>query len=65
MAKLVTKFKYIKPGSGKNVGNYAAYIAKRPGVEKIDDQPDYIKEVFVKSTEEHPLGLLNTDFIYK
>lgn len=35
------------------------------GVEKIEDQPDYIREVFVKSTEEHPLGLLNTDFIYK
>ena len=43
MAKLVTKFKYIKPGSGKNVGNYAAYIAKRPGVEKIDDSMKYAR----------------------
>ena len=43
MAKLVTKFKYIKPGSGKNVGNYAAYIAKRTGVEKIDDSMKYAR----------------------
>ena len=35
------------------------------GVEKIDDQPKFIKEVFLTTTQEHPLGLLNTDFIYK
>lgn len=37
MAKLITKFKYLKPGAGKNVGGYAKYIATREGVEKIDD----------------------------
>ena len=36
MAKLVTKFKYLKPGRKKK-GGYAQYIATREGVEKIDD----------------------------
>lgn len=37
MAKLVTKFKYLKPSSRKGAGGYAKYIATREGVEKIDD----------------------------
>ena len=38
MPRLVTKFKYLKPGGGgKSVGGYARYIATREGVEKIDD----------------------------
>ena len=37
MAKLVTKFKYLKPSAGENVGGYAKYIATREGVDKIDD----------------------------
>lgn len=37
MAKLVTKFKYLKPGTRKNIGGYAKYIAIREGVEKIDN----------------------------
>lgn len=37
MAKLVTKFKYLKPGENRKVGGYAQYIATREGVEKIDD----------------------------
>ena len=38
MPRLVTKFKYLKPGgSGKSVGGYARYIAPRERVEKIDD----------------------------
>lgn len=37
MAKLVTKFKYLKPGSNMNAGGYAKYIATREGVEKLDD----------------------------
>lgn len=39
MAKLVTKFKYLKPcdrGGKRNRGGYAKYIATREGVEKID-----------------------------
>ena len=38
MPRLVTKFKYLKPGkSGKSVGGYARYISTREGVEKLDD----------------------------
>ena len=38
MPRLVTKFKYLKPGgSSKSVGGYARYIATREGVERIDD----------------------------
>lgn len=38
MPRLVTKFKYMKPGAGgKPMGSYAKYIATREGVEKIDD----------------------------
>lgn len=38
MPRLVTKFKYLKPGAGgKSVGGYARYIATREGVEKMDD----------------------------
>ena len=36
MARLVTKFKYLKPNK-KAKGGYARYIATRDGVEKIDD----------------------------
>ena len=38
MPRLVTKFKYMKPGAkGKSMGGYARYIATREGVEKLDD----------------------------
>ncbi len=37
MAKLITKFKYMKPDSYVSAGGYAKYIATREGVEKIDD----------------------------
>ena len=37
MAKLVTKFKYLKLGARQGLGGYAKYIATRDGVEKIDD----------------------------
>ena len=38
MPRLVTKFKYMKPGSkGRSMGGYARYIATREGVEKLDD----------------------------
>lgn len=37
MAKLITKFKYLKPSDRQSVGGYAKYIATREGVEKIDD----------------------------
>ena len=37
MARLITKFKYLKPEDSKNIGGYAEYIATREGVEKIDE----------------------------
>jgi len=37
MAKLITKFKYLKPSARRSVGGYAKYIATREGVEKVDD----------------------------
>jgi len=37
VAKLVTKFKYLKPNARQGRGGYAKYIATRDGVEKIDD----------------------------
>lgn len=37
MAKLITKFKYLKPAARQSVGGYAKYIATREGVEKVDD----------------------------
>ena len=36
MARLITKFKYLKPNARKSVGGYAKYIAAREGVDKID-----------------------------
>ena len=48
MAKLITKFKYLKPNSRKNIGGYARYIATREGVEKIDEsfkhKPSTVKQ---------------------
>lgn len=37
MARLVTKFKYLKPKREKKAGGYARYIATREGVDKLDD----------------------------
>ncbi len=37
MARLITKFKYIKSGDEKTVSGYVKYIATREGVEKIDE----------------------------
>ena len=37
MAKLITKFKYLKPNAWQSVGGYAKYIATREGVDRIDE----------------------------
>lgn len=37
MAKLITKFKYLKANARQSVGGYAKYIATREGVDKIDE----------------------------
>ena len=61
MAKLVTKFKYLKPGDRSGAGKYVKYIATREGVEKIDDtkrllpatkkQQELIKQIIVDFPE--------------
>lgn len=50
MPRLITKFKYMKPGAGgKKMGGYAQYIATREGVEKLDDSqrhaPATVKQI--------------------
>ena len=35
MAKLITKFKYLKPNARTSVGGYAKYIATREGVDRV------------------------------
>lgn len=42
MARLVTKFKYLKPNRKVSAGGYAKYIATREGVEKIDDTKKFV-----------------------
>ena len=37
MAKLITKFKYLKPNDRQRIGGYAKYIATREGVEKTNE----------------------------
>ena len=41
MAKLVTKFRYLKPGERRKAGGYATYIATREGVEKLPQEKTY------------------------
>lgn len=43
MARLVTKFRYLKPSARRSAGGYARYIATRDGVEKLPKTyADYI-----------------------
>ena len=46
MAKLITKFRYLKPTKKRKAGGYATYIASREGVEKLPQEQktyaDYI-----------------------
>lgn len=37
MAKIILKWRYLKPGTRNHNQNLVKYIAKRDGVEKIDD----------------------------
>ena len=37
MAKIILKCRYLKPGSSAHSQNLIKYIAKRDGVDKIDD----------------------------
>ena len=44
MAKLVTKFNYLKASDRNTIGNYVRYIATRSGVEKIDESKKFAPE---------------------
>lgn len=59
MAKLVTKFKYLKPNRKVSAGGYAKYIATREGVEKIDSS-----QKFASATEKqkHLIEKIIKDF---
>lgn len=59
MPRLVTKFKYIRPGKGKSPGGYAKYIATRDGVEKIDDSH---KNDPVSKTQQKLIARILKDF---
>ena len=59
MAKIVTKFKYLKPDRKQSAGGYAKYIATREGVEKIDDSKKFAP-VTVK--QQKLIGKLVKDF---
>ena len=37
MAKIILKWRYLKPGAKEHNENLVKYIAKREGVDKIDD----------------------------
>jgi len=59
VAKLVTKFKYLKPNRKVSAGGYAKYIATREGVEKIDSS-----QKFASATEKqkHLIEKIIKDF---
>lgn len=44
MARIIVKFRYIKRGETRHLGNYVRYIATREGVEKITDS-DFARPV--------------------
>lgn len=60
MAKLVTKFRYYRPGGRKKIGGYAKYIALRDGVERCDDSKKYApvsynqKQLIAKILRDYP-----------
>lgn len=60
MAKLITKFKYLKPSDKRSPGGYARYIATREGVDRIDDSQKLApaterqKRFIQKITEDFP-----------
>ena len=49
MARLITKFKYLKPDERNHFGGYAEYIATREGVEKIDESKEMLRRQISKS----------------
>ena len=67
MPRLVTKFKYLKPGAGgRSVGGYARYIATREGVERIDDSHRHAPATQKQQAliEKNDISTLPVDSIY-
>ena len=54
MAKLITKFRYLKPTKKRKAGGYATYIATREGVEKLPQEKTYADYI---ATRPHSQGL--------
>ena len=59
MARLVTKFGYMKSGTKKKSGGYAKYIATREGVEKLDDS---VKKIPATDRQKQLVQKLLQDF---
>ena len=59
MARLVTKFGYMKSGTKKKSGGYAKYIATREGVEKLDD---FVKKIPATDKQKQLVQKLLQDF---
>ena len=59
MARLVTKFGYMKSGTKKKSGGYARYIATREGVEKLDDS---VKKIPATDKQKQLVQKLLQDF---
>ncbi|MFR2018666.1 MAG: hypothetical protein ACLS27_08590 [Eubacterium sp.] len=53
MARLITKFKYLKPDERNHFG-YAEYIATREGVEKIDESKRNALTISKATDKENP-----------
>ena len=59
MARLVTKFGYMKSGTKKKSGSYARYIATREGVEKLDNS---VKKIPATDKQKQLVQKLLQDF---
>ena len=59
MARLVTKFGYMKSGTTKKSGGYAKYVATREGVEKLDDS---VKKIPATDKQKQLVQKLLQDF---
>ena len=59
MARLVTKFGYMKSGTKKKSGSYARYIATREGVEKLDNS---VKKIPATDRQKQLVQKLLQDF---
>lgn len=59
MAKVILKWRYIKPGTKKHNSNLVKYIAQRPNVDKIDDT---WKDLSVSKTQQELIDQILKDF---